>query len=101
MLAHFLYRRLLSQVSQHHEAALVGSFLLGSLIREGVGDLEEQQSNWYQTDGIRLPNPALVEVVLEGEVHDHGAKGVGVPKLSHDEIQILLRIVCQGREIEL
>jgi len=79
----------------------VGSFLLGSLIREGVGDLEEQQSNWHQTNGIGLPNPALVEVVLEGEVHDHGAKGVGVPKLSHDEIQILLSCRSESSNISL
>merc|ERR1719233_2603461 len=100
-LAQFLYKRLLSQALEHHEAASMGSFFLGSFIREGVGDLEEQQPDWHQTNSIRLPNPALVEMVLEGEVHEHSAKGVGVPKLGHGEIQILLSCRSESSNIKL
>ena len=73
------------------------------LIREGVGDLEEQKSGGDEADGISLklarlintfiyinieynsypPDPALLQVPLEGELHHHGSEGVGVGQLSH------------------
>ena len=76
---------------------------LGRLrIGEGVGDLEEQKSGGDEADGIRLkwtwlintfiyvnkfdshpPDPALLQVPLEWELHHHGSEGVGVGQLSH------------------
>ena len=74
---------------------------LGRLrVGEGVGDLEEQKSGGDEADGIGLkwatlintyknkyqshpPDPALLQVPLERELHDHGSEGVGVGQLSH------------------
>ena len=34
---------------------------------------------------VYLPDPALLEMELEGELHQHGPEGVGVSHLGHRE----------------
>ena len=87
------------------------STLGGSGVREGVGDLQEEESGGDKADGVGLkkdkrknfrrtlkltkiiqnrfiaylPDPALLNVELEGELGEHGSQGVGVSHLGHRE----------------
>jgi len=62
-----------------HQAPHVG---LGG---EHVGDLGEEGGAHQQAKSVRLEDPALVNVVLEGECLDHGSNGVGVDhSAAHD-----------------
>ena len=67
-----------------HEYHLVVG-LLGDRVGEGVGDLDLEEPDRDQSEGIRLVDPVLTDHVLQGEVHDHGAEGVGVSHLWHGE----------------
>ena len=46
--------------------------------REHIGDLVEDGGCEQETKSVRLEDPALVDVVLEGKGLDHGTKSVGV-----------------------
>ena len=70
---------------------------------EGVGDLQVEKTRGNETDSIalkmiynkssvsrkaaqlcsHLPDPAFLDVILEGEPHDHGSEGVRVSQLRH------------------
>ena len=72
---------------------------MASLIRERVGDLQVEKTSGNETNGVtldtddseikitltrsHLPDPALLNVILEGEPPDHGSEGVGVSQLRH------------------
>ena len=67
-----------------HEYHLVVG-LLGDWVGEGVGDLDVEKPDRDQPEGVRLVDPVLTDHVLQWEVHDHGAEGVGVSHLWHGE----------------
>ena len=72
---------------------------MASLIRERVGDLQVEETSGNETDSIALNNkyfssrekqlsshlkdPAFLDVILEGEPHNHGSEGVGISQLRH------------------
>ena len=61
------------------------STLSGGGIRERVCNFEEEKTSGNQTYGVRLPDPALLDVKLEGKLHEHGAQRIWVPHLSHSQ----------------
>ena len=73
---------------------------MSGLIGEGVRDLQVEKTGGDETDGValqykvspvktkkmissHLEDPALLDVVLEGEPHEHGSQGVRVSQLRH------------------
>ena len=99
---------------------LVSAAGRGSFIREGVGDLQIQETSWDQADGVGLkifyehsklfhtklfylPDPALLDVPLERELHEHGSEGVGISHLRHPEISktsLKIRNFCNFQQLQ-
>ena len=79
-------------------------------LREGVGDLEEEKPSGDQPDCVGLnkitirflsklflmelahpPNPALLQMILQWEVPEHGSHCVWVSQLGHPRLRPALK----------